>query len=238
MSRGPGGQDVHARYGLHRHSEVQTGQEVEQSVRHDLERRHGGLFGRLIAMLTAPGEVDDVLDAQAAQLKRQVLTRTAPEQPDVDYRSIPHARLYEDVHHGGEPRVVGEMGDIWTRLGNQLATFNDAIGRAITVSEADWVGEAGNKARRALADMGNRAGETGTAAQLAGTLLTQQSRALSTARATVPPPPAHPFDARAVHERLMTITDPVAFGQQAAADRAAFDRQREDHLAAARAVEV
>ncbi|WP_306748835.1 hypothetical protein [Saccharothrix yanglingensis] len=106
------------------------------------------------------------------------------------------------------------------------------------MSGADWGGGVGDKARRALADTGDRAGGTGTTARLAGTLFARQSRALSTARATVPPPPAHPFDARTVHERLMTITDPVVFGQQPAADRAAFDRQREDHPAAARVVEA
>ncbi|MGM1064410.1 hypothetical protein [Saccharothrix sp. Mg75] len=230
--------DVHSRYDLHRHAEVQTGEELEQRVRRDLEQRHGGLFGRLIAAITAPGEVDDVLDAQAAQLKRQVLTRAAPPPPDVHYPAIPHARLHEGVSRGGEPGAVGEVGDIWTRLGNQLATFNDAIGKAITISEDDWVGRAGDGARRALADMGNRAGEAGTAAQLAGTLFAQQSRALSTARASTPPPPAEPFDAGAARERLMTITDPVAFARQAAADRAVFEQQREDHEAAARAVET
>lgn len=240
MSQGPVGpqSDVYSRYGLNRHSEVQTAQEIQQRVRQEYEQQYGGLLGRLIATLQAPVEVADVLDAQAARLKGQVLTRDAPPPPDANYLGISHQQLYDGVNNGVDPGVVGEMGDIWANLGNQLARFNEAIGNAIGVSEADWTGQAGDAARQALADMGNRAGETGTAAQLAGTLFAQQSRALSTARASVPPPPAEPFDAGAAHDRLMTITDPVAFARQAAADRAVFEQQREAHREAARAVEA
>jgi hypothetical protein len=233
VSRRPG---VRERYGIDQHSEARTGEEVRQDVLRDLSRRFGPFA--VLALLLEGGRVDDVLDAQAAQLKDGVMTRSAPESPDANYLGIPHQRLYEGVNTGGDPGVVGEMADIWTTLGNELATFNDDIAAAIGRSEADWVGKSGDKARQALADIGNMAGETGRAAQLAGTLFTQQSRALSTAKASVPPPPAQPFDPEAANERLMSITDPVTFAQQAAADRAAFQRQREDHLEAARAVET
>jgi hypothetical protein len=239
MNQGPAGQpsDVYSRYGLNRHSEVQTGEQVRERVNRELEQQYGP-FGVIIGILKAPNQVDDLLDAQAAKLKGQVLTRPAPEEPGVHYLGIPHQRLHDSVNNGVDPGAVGEMGDIWTTLGNQLATFNDDIVTAIGNSEADWTGKAGDGARQALADMGNRAGETGTSAQLAGTLFTQQSRALSTAKANVPPPPAEPFNAQAANDRLLSMIDPIAMVRQAAADKAAFEQQQKDHQEAARAVET
>ncbi|MFD0199888.1 MULTISPECIES: hypothetical protein [Saccharothrix] len=239
MNQGPAGQpsDVYSRYGLNRHSEVQTGEQVRERVNQELTQQYGP-FGVIVGMLQAPGQVDDLLDAQAAKLKGQVETRSAPDEPGVHYLGIPHQQLHESVNSGVDPGAVGEMGEIWTTLGNQLATFNDDIVTAIGNSEADWVGKAGDGARQALADMGNRAGETGTSAQLAGTLFAQQSRALSTAKANVPPPPAEPFNTQAANDRLLTIIDPLAMIRQAAADKAAFEQQQKDHQEAARAVET
>ncbi|MBB5960339.1 hypothetical protein FHS29_006962 [Saccharothrix tamanrassetensis] len=239
MTHGAPGQpsDVYRRYRLDHHSESSTGEELQQRVDREYKTEYGP-FGPYIGGLVDPGRVDDLLDRQAAQLKDGVLTRSAPADPGVFYLGIPHQRLYDSVHEGVDPGRVGDMGTDWTELGNKLATFHQAIATAIGNSEADWVGEAGNGARQALADMGNRAGETGVSAQLAGTLFTQQSRALADAKNTVPPPPAEPFDVRAANDRLLSITDPIQLAQQAAADRAAFEQQQKDHQEAARVVET
>ncbi|MCR3749368.1 hypothetical protein [Lentzea californiensis] len=230
--------DVYSRYGVQRHAEVQTGQEVQERVTAEVQGQYGPFLGMVMQLVEAPNRVNDVLDAQAAQLKQQVLTRSAPGQPDANYIGIPHQQLHESVNNGVDAGAIGEIADVWTQIGNELATFNDEVATAIGSSEADWTGKAGDGARQALANMSNRAGETGTAAQLAGTLFTQQARALSDAKNNVPPPPAQPFDAAASRERLMSITDPIAFVQQVSADQAAFQQQQADHEQAARAVET
>ncbi|MFC3893208.1 hypothetical protein ACFOWZ_17170 [Lentzea rhizosphaerae] len=230
--------DVYSRYGVQRHSEVQTGQQVQEQVNAEMQVRYGPFIGVVLGLAQAPGRVDDMLDAQAAQLKGQVLTRSAPAQPDAHYIGIPHQQLHDSVSNGGDPGAIGEISDIWTQIGNELATFNDDVAAAIGDSETNWTGKAGDGARQALANMGNRAAETGTAAQLAGTLFTQQARALSDAKNNMPPPPAQPYNAAASRERLMSITDPIQFVQQAAADKAAFQQQQADHEQAARAVET
>ncbi|WP_253730373.1 hypothetical protein [Lentzea flava] len=102
-----------------------------------------------------------------------------------------------------------------------LTAFQDGIAAAIGSSEADWSGKAADQARTAVAGLGNKASEAGTAAQFAGKLIAQQSRALSTAKSTVPPPPAVPYDPAAANAGRMAITDPILYGQQAAADTAA-----------------
>ncbi|XVS63512.1 hypothetical protein ACQPYE_35460 [Actinosynnema sp. CA-299493] len=233
----PGKPSAYDEYDVDHRAKVATGQEVRERVEREYGERYGP-FGAYVAHLLGRAEVDDLLDAQAAQLKGQVTTRTAPPEPGADYLGISHRELHDGVHVGGDPGAVGEHGDTWTALGNELVEFNDAIVKAIADSEPDWTGKAGDQARRAMAELARKAGETAVAAQMAGTLFAQQSRALATARATVPPPPAEPFDVEAANRRLMTITDPVALATRAAADRAEFAKQQEEHRQAARAVEV
>jgi hypothetical protein len=49
----------------------------------------------------------------------------------------------------------------------------------------------------------------------------------------MPPPPSHPFDAGAAERQLQTVTDPIAFATQAAADQHAFQQQKAAHQEAA-----
>ncbi|GAA3678604.1 hypothetical protein GCM10022267_76720 [Lentzea roselyniae] len=241
MNEGPRGQsgDVYSRYGLQRHGEVQTGQQIHEQVTALNLATHGPIMGALMAVVQGNGQVDDLLDGQAVSLRNQgVSTRQAPAAPGVHYLGIPHQQLHEMVNNGVDPGTVGAAGDTYTQIGNKLTAFQDRIARAIGSSEADWSGKAADQARTAVAGLGNKASEAGTAAQLAGTLITQQSRALSTAKSTVPPPPAVPYDPAAANARRMAITDPILYVQQAAADAAAFQEQKKQHEDAARAVET
>ncbi|NUT49541.1 MAG: hypothetical protein HOV94_19870 [Saccharothrix sp.] len=221
---------------MKQHDEVWTGQQIEEQVAVQLEVEHGPFVAMLIEIAEGAERVDDVLDAQAAQLREQVPTRSAPGQPGAHYVGIPHRELYRMVTENVDAGVIGEIGDVWTEIGNRLAKFNDDVAAAIGDSETNWTGRAGDRARQELADLGNRAGETGVAAQLAGTLFTQQSRALSVATNSVPLPPDPPFDPELAQQRLMSITDPVQYAEQAAADQATYARQQADHEQAARVV--
>ncbi|PWK80651.1 hypothetical protein C8D88_12315 [Lentzea atacamensis] len=241
MNEGPRGQsgDVYSRYGLQRHGEVQTGQQIHDQVTAVNLATHGPIMGPLMAIVQGSGQVDDLLDGQAVSLRNQgVSTRQAPAAPGVHYLGISHPQLHEMVNNGVDPGTVGAAGDTYTQIGNKLTAFQDRIATAIGSSEADWSGKAADQARTAVAGLGNKASEAGTAAQLAGTLITQQSRALSTAKSTVPPPPAVPYDPAAANARRMAITDPILYVQQATADAAAFQEQKQQHEDAARAVET
>ncbi|KAA2259466.1 hypothetical protein F0L68_21255 [Solihabitans fulvus] len=233
----PSTPDIYAKYHLDRHSQTQTGQQVQDQVDQDLNSKYGP-FGPLVAMTLGGDQVVDRLDAQAASLKQGALIRTAPSAPGTVYIGIPHTKLHDMVNNGVDPGAVGTAGDTWTNIGNKLTTFQDRIASAIGSSETQWTGTAGEAARQAVAGIGNRAGATGTSAQLAGTLWSQQSRALSTAKASVPPPPAQPFDPTAANAKLQTITDPLAYAKQAAADQAAYHAQEQAHQDAARAVQT
>lgn len=196
-------------------------------------------MGAVIGMLAEPGRVDDLLDNQAVQLKQQgVETRHVPAGPGAHYQGFSHQQLYDMVNNQVDPGTVGAAGDTWTKLGQKFAGFTEKVVGALGSSEINWTGKAGDGARGALAKIANSAGETGTAAQLAGTLAAQQSRALSTAKASVPPPPAEPFDARAANAKRAEITDPAAYAKQEQADAAAFSAQKQQHEEAARKVET
>ncbi|CCH34649.1 hypothetical protein ABZ816_30195 [Actinosynnema sp. NPDC047251] len=226
-------------YGLNHRAAAHTDRELlDQVAREQGLGPVSGPFARYITEILHPGEVDDRLDHQAVRLKEGVTPRSAPSEPGAYYPGIPHEELHRSVNTEVDPGVVGEIATTWTDLGNAFTGFTQSIAEAITASEADWVGTAGDGARQALADLGNRAGETGVSAQLAGTLFTQQSRALADARNSVPPPPERPFDVREANDRLLRITDPLELVRQAAADREAFEQQQEAHREAARVVET
>ncbi|KJK47083.1 hypothetical protein UK23_21490 [Lentzea aerocolonigenes] len=230
---------MHFRYGLRQHTQAQTGQEIHVRVGQEMKDRYGPFLGAVLGWLEAPVRMDELLDAQALRLKQACgLTRQAPGAPGVHYLAIPHRELHDMVNNGVAPAVVGGAGDTYTQIGNDLAAFVEEVATAIGASEKGWQGTAGDGARKALAAIANHAAEVGTAAQLAGTLHTQQSAALANAKYAVPEPPAQPLDQRAISARLMATTDPVQFVQQAPADYAAFQQQQRDHQQAARVVET
>ncbi|ANZ41811.1 hypothetical protein BBK82_43625 [Lentzea guizhouensis] len=236
---GPSGGDVYSRFGLERHGEVQTAQQLHDQVVAANVATHGPIVGPLLTYLQGNGQLGDLLEGQSKNLLDQgVPPRQAPAAPGVHYLAIPHAQLYEMVNNSIDPGAVGAAGDTYTQIGNKLTAFQDRIARAIGNSETEWVGVAADEARKAVAGLGNKASKAGTAAQLAGTLITQQSRASSTAKSSVPPPPAHPYDHAAANARRMAITDPLLYIQQAAADMAAYQEQKRQHEEAARVVET
>lgn len=231
--------DVRSKYRIQQQGQVQSASQVEQQVHAENVARYGPFFATVMGMVADPGRVDDMLDAQAVQLKQQgVMTRHAPPAPGMNYLAFPHAKLHEMVNNGIDSKVVYEAGETWTDLGNKFVKFGDKVVKALGSSEIQWTGEAADGARKALAKIANSGAETGKAAQLAGTLAAQQSRAISDAKASVPPPPAQPFDPQAANAKRAQITDPAAYSKQADADAALFAEQRKQHEEAARRVEA
>ncbi|WP_367135645.1 hypothetical protein [Saccharothrix sp. HUAS TT1] len=238
MNQGtPGRPSSYETDGSEHRSEVTTGREFDERVTQEPSQTLGP-FNPVVASLLSPGLDGGLLDSRVSQQGGTMLKRSAPPQPRVDYLSIPHRELYESVNIDANPGVVGENSDVWTKLGNKLVEFEDVIARAITASESYWTGDAGDRGRQAMAEIGRRSAGMGAAAQVAGTLSAQQSDALTTAKSNVPLPPAEPFNVEAANRRLMTITDPIAYAMQAEADRAEFTKQRREHMEAALAVEA
>ena len=138
--------------GIERVSKTETIQDAEKRL-----TREGVLWGPFAA-LVAKWEAAELVAAQAAQLKDELMTRGAPAAPDVFYPALPHKTLYDAVHEISDPGTVGEYGQAWNDLGNHLAEFNDAIVNAVNTSSTKWTGENGDAARRALFGAGSRGG--------------------------------------------------------------------------------
>ncbi|HUQ58414.1 hypothetical protein [Lentzea sp.] len=241
MNEAPRGRssDVYARFGLERRGEVHTVHQLHDQVIASNTAAYGPIVGPLLTMLRGNDQLDDMLEGQSVALLGQgVPSRQAPAAPAVHYLGIPHQQLYDMVNNGVDAGAVGQAGFTYTQIGNRLTAFQDRIAAAIGDSETEWKGTAATKAHRAMAQLGNRAAEAGTAAQLAGTLITQQSRALSTVQHAVPPAPAQPYDPAAANARRMTITNPIQYAVQMSADMSAYQEQQEKHADAARAVET
>lgn len=236
---------VAQRYHLDRgHQSFQTQQQaLEQADRRvDDGTRGSWLLGPFAPVLRRLHEdaatvlYDHKLPGEVAGLKQGLEMRAAPGFESHDYEAFSHPQLHQMVTQGVDPGAVGEMGDTWLKIGNALTSFQDDIARTLARSETSWQGTSGDRARQAVASLGNRGAQAGQAAQLAGVVMHQQSAALATAKNSMPPPPSHPFDAHVAEQRLQTVTDPIAFASQAAADQQAFNQQKAAHQEAARVV--
>ncbi|MGQ0837377.1 hypothetical protein [Actinokineospora sp.] len=230
--------EVAAEYGVLDYGQAPTVAELREQIMAEGRARYGPFLGPLMGMLNSLSQTDDKLDAQAQDLRQGTVTRTAPGAPGVHYQGIPHQQLYDAVHNGIDPDAVGSVGESWIKVGNKLAGIGDLVTKAIGSSATTWTGVAAEGARQALAGLANKSGQAGRASQLAGTVYTQQAQALATAKNTVPPPPNPPYDPRAAALRLQTITDPVAYAQQAQLDQQQAAAQQAAHRQAAQAVQT
>lgn len=228
---------VYDQYGMHHYDMAQTLDQLQAKVQ-ALGQADYGLFAALLAVVRLLTEPQSMLDAQAERLaKAQGLKRSAPGAPAVNYLGLSHQELYDAVQQA-QPDQVGKVGATWTELGNALAKIPDELAKGIANSESGWTGAGAQKARKAVARIGNHAGEAGQGVQLAGTMIERQAASLSTARVNVPKPPAKPFDPQAAAAHLQTITDPVARAKQAHADAQQQAQEKAAHQQAAQAVQT
>jgi hypothetical protein len=229
---------VYGRYGLHRyHGNVQSLNQVDQSVSQHEKAQHGPLVGAILNLINGSSQVDDKLNATAKNLKQGLDLRSAPPAAGAVYQSIPHQTLYDSVTKGVSPASVTDVSDTWLQIGNKLTTLQTSVATAIASSQVTWTGQAAEQARQSIAKLGNQSGQAGQSAQLAGVLTAQQSEALTTAKNSVPPPPKPAFNAATAQQHLQTIQDPIAFAKQAATDKATAAAQVAAHQQAAHIVQ-
>ncbi|MET0136446.1 MAG: PPE domain-containing protein [Kibdelosporangium sp.] len=151
-------------------------------------------------------------------------TRTVPMPGGALYDNVDHPTLKAMVTENVDPDQVGAMASAWQRAGDKLAQFQDDVTGAINTSRGEWQGEAGDAARRFIADVGRWIGDAGRGAQLAGTQAAKQSEALAAARNAMPEPVV--FDVDAANAELRQITDPVRLLSRYAEHLQAYNAQQ------------
>ncbi|WP_156754496.1 WXG100 family type VII secretion target [Actinokineospora pegani] len=174
------------------------------------------------------------MSTQAQQLAAGVETRSAPVLASSNYEHFHHDNLQSMVTQDVDPAQVDQIGQAYTVAGNELVGFQDSVASAINNSQADWQGQAGDSARRFMADVGTWVGKAGVSAQLAGTQTSNQSIALATAKHSMPEPV--PFDMNAANRDLQTTTDPFEYVNKATQYMADYHRSQAAHQEAARVV--
>lgn len=228
-------QQAAQRYGMRTDAQPLMTEQEMRTIAQQAMAPLGAVFPAYAATLESSmmGEYNDKLPAEAASLRQGLGTRQAPAPPGVNYPAIPHAQLHAMVTNNVNPAGIGQVGDTWINIGNDLTQFQDDIASAIANSEAEWTGTAAEGARKAVAELGNQAALAGQAAQLTGVLTHQQSAALANAKNSIPPPPNPPFDPTTAQQRLRTITDPLVYAIVAREDQAQAAAQNAAHQQAA-----
>ncbi|CRK60398.1 Endoglucanase [Alloactinosynnema sp. L-07] len=213
----------------------QVQQEAEQRVDQDIENSS---WWEIWKRFTRNSDVNDQynqeMSAQARQLAAGVDTRPPPGMQQSNYLSYDHSALKPMVTEGVDPDQVGEMGDLYLSAGNAMTKFQTDVASAINNSQADWQGQAGDQARKFMADVGNWVGTAGQSAQLAGTQTSLQAAALAEAKNSMPE--EKPFDADAANRDLATTTNPLDMMRKYATYMNDYRESQAAHQEAARVV--
>lgn len=155
---------------------------------------------------------------------------------DADYLGYDHHALKQMVENGNDPGQVDGMAAAWNDIGGAFGRFGDAIVGAATASEADWQGEAGDKARDLAVDIAGWFGGAAARAEHAGANLTRQAEAASMARSSMPEPVD--FSIGDALTMLMNETNPLNLPAVMGEIRQNFEAKQQAHAEAAKVVQT
>ncbi|WP_424183394.1 WXG100 family type VII secretion target [Actinokineospora sp. G85] len=227
-------------YYIERAGTSDTSAEVQEQAeqRVDERREDADFIDWLVGAFTRNSDIREQynqdMSTQAQQLATGVDTRSAPMLACSNYENFEHENLQSMVTQDVDPAQVDQIGQAYTVAGNELVGFQTSVASAINNSQADWQGQAGDSARRFMADVGTWVGKAGMSAQLAGTQTSNQSIALETAKHSMPDP-VH-FDMNAANRDLQSTTDPFEYINKATQYMADYHRSQAAHQEAARVV--
>src|SRR6266702_1857850 len=240
MASGPGSlpEGAYNKYHMrHFDSSVKNVCKVDKTTLQQDDQKYGPILGPIMHMLRARQEVDGQLGATAKDLEQGLDMRSAPSAPSANYPAMPHQKLYDAVTKNVNPSSVNEASTTWLNIGDNLTKLQNTVAQSISSSQFTWKGTSGETARQNVADLGNKSGQAGQAAQLAGVMTGQQYEALSTAKTSIPPPPNPQFNQATAQQQLQTVTDPVIHAALAASNVAQQQAQQQAHQMAAQVVQ-
>ncbi|HEY0697794.1 MAG TPA: hypothetical protein VGD43_08290, partial [Micromonospora sp.] len=173
-----------------------------------------------------PGGVFDTIGeiVQRSTLAQGLTYRPAGNPPTTNAAGLTHEQLKGSVE-SADPGSANEVGETWTRLGNRMMDFGNALLGTANSSQAQWQGAAGEAARSALSQLADWSGQTGQGLQFTATNLRTQAEAAATVR-TMPDPV--PYDPMSYYRQMLATPNPAAWAAIAADAR----EQYEAHVAA------
>ncbi|WP_139320860.1 hypothetical protein [Saccharomonospora sp. CUA-673] len=146
-----------------------------------------------------------------------------------------HEQMVETLNSNANSATVAETSEEWVSLGNELTLHQKAVADAINDSLGDWHGEAGDAARRHLAQVAQWLGSTAQGSVLTGRQQQTHSQTLNETQKAMADNPPVPFSASAANARLASISDP---GQLAAATMQELANQERSEAAREQAARI
>ncbi|OLF18532.1 hypothetical protein [Actinophytocola xanthii] len=166
------------------------------------------------------------IEAERAGLADEMEMRAPGEAPRTMWENASHEQMAAVIGTNADSSAVAVTSEEWVRLGNDLSGHQKAFGAAIKDSLSNWEGEAGDSARRHLAEVAKWLGTTSEGAVLAGRQQEIHSQTLNETQKVMATNPPVPFSAAEANARLAGITNPVQFAMQFSAEMDTFNRSK------------
>lgn len=152
--------------------------------------------------------------------------RSPGEAPKTMWENASHEQMVDIISTNADSGAVAVTSEEWVRLGNDLSEHQKAFGGAINDSLSNWEGDAGDAARKHLAEVAKWLGSTANGAVLAGRQQEIHSQTLNETQKAMAANPPVPFSAADANARLAQITNPVQFAMQFAVEMGSYHQQK------------
>ncbi|RSM83394.1 hypothetical protein DL991_02940 [Amycolatopsis sp. WAC 01375] len=167
------------------------------------------------------------LDKAREGLDKNLDLRKPGSPPSTVWANATHEQMQSAIADNADPAAVGETSEEWVRAGNDLATHQRNLAKAINASTANWEGEGGDAAREHLAGVGKWLGATANGATLAGRQQQIHSQTLNETQKLMAANPPVAFSVQEANANLQTITDPHLYMAQLGKDLSTFKKQQD-----------
>ncbi|HET6290656.1 MAG TPA: hypothetical protein VFG15_28415 [Amycolatopsis sp.] len=167
------------------------------------------------------------LDKAREGLDKNLDLRNPGTPPSTVWANATHEQMQAAIADNADSAAVAETSEEWIRAGNDLATHQRNLAKAINASTGNWQGEGGDAAREHLAGVGKWLGSTANGATLAGRQQQIHSQALNETQKLMAANPPVAFSVQEANANLQTITDPHLYMAQLGKDLSTFKKQQD-----------
>lgn len=167
------------------------------------------------------------LEESRKGLEKDLDLRSPGNPPSTVWGNATHEQMEAAITQDADSAVVAESSEEWVRIGNDLATHQHNLAKAINASTANWQGEGGDSAREHLAGVGKWLGSTANGATLTGRQQQIHSQTLNETQKQMAANPPVPFNVQEANANLQTITNPYVYMSQLGKDLETFRKQQD-----------
>ncbi len=202
---------------------------AEAAAEVDDEIAHGWL-GQAVDPVVKDHRIQDLyqqhLDDARHGLDNGLEIRETGGAPKTLWANATHEQMFTAIAQNANSGTMAETSEEWVSVGNELATHQETLARAISSSLGNWQGDAGDAVREHLAGVGKWLGATAQGATLTGRQQQIHSQTLNETQKAMAANPPVAFSVQDANARLQQVTDPVQYAAQASQDMAQYRAQQ------------